>query len=100
MEEDDDNPQQRGGGAAGVWILFLSRVAGVVDLQLGDLGGHPPHGKGPGVFQDQVVRLLMGRLLRQKPDGKWQYTLAATSREEAGFQTMEEYIRRRQNTVA
>ena len=28
------------------------------------------------------------------------YTSVATSREEAGFLTMEDYIRRRQNTVA
>ena len=54
-----------------------------------------------GGFQDQVARRLTGRLLRQKTDGKWEYTsAAAAAREEAGFQTMQEYIRRRQNTVA
>ena len=48
MEEDDINTQQGGGGAAGVHILFKSRGAGGDDLRIGDLGGHPPHGKCPG----------------------------------------------------
>ena len=48
MEEDDQNPQQEGGGAAGVWLLLLSRGAGGVYCWLRYLGGHPPHGKGPG----------------------------------------------------
>ena len=42
---------------------------------------------------------MMGRLPRGKPDGKWKYTLSAAAREEAGFQTMEEYIQQQQNTV-
>ena len=41
----------------------------------------------------------MGRLLRRKPNRKWTYTSAETAREEEVFQTMEEYIRRRHNTV-
>ena len=45
MEEYDKNPQQGGGGAAGVWVLFLSRGTGGVALHIGDLGGHPLHGK-------------------------------------------------------
>ena len=32
--------------------------------------------------------------------GKWEYTLATTAREEAGFETTEEYIWQRQNMVA
>ena len=36
----------------------------------------------------------MGRLPRQKTDRKWKYTSAAEEIEEAGFWTMEEYIRR------
>ena len=32
-------------------------------------------------------------------DGKWRYTSEAMAREEAGFLTMEEYVRRHQNTV-
>ena len=43
-------------------------------------------------FQDQVSRQLTGRLPWQKPNRKWKYTSEATSREEAGLQTMEEYI--------
>ena len=41
----------------------------------------------------------MGWLLRRTQDGRWRYTSAASAREKAGFLTMEEYIRRRQNTV-
>ena len=50
-------------------------------------------------FQGQVARRIMGHLPRRKPERKWTYTLAATAREDAGFQTIEEYIRRRQNMV-
>ena len=46
------------------------------------------------------MQRLTGRLPRKKPDGKWKYTSAAAAREEVGFQTMKEYIRQRQNTVA
>ena len=51
-------------------------------------------------FQDQVAQRLTGRLLRRKPHGKWKYTLLAAARDKAGFQTMEEYLRQQQNTVA
>ena len=40
----------------------------------------------------------MRRLLRQKTDGMWEYTLKETVWEETGFQTMEDYIRRQQST--
>ena len=62
----------------------------------------PRMGRVLGGFQDQVARRLTGRLPRQKTDGKWEYTLAAAAaaRDEAGFQTMQEYIWRRQKTVA
>ena len=53
-----------------------------------------------GGFQYQVARRLTGRLPRRNSDGKRKYTLAAAARKEAGLQTMEEYIRRQQNTVA
>ena len=56
-------------------------------------------GKALGGFQDQVARWLTGRLPRRTLDRKWTYTSAATAQEEAGLLTMEEYIRRRQNTV-
>ena len=59
----------------------------------------PRMGMALGMFQDQVARRITGRLLRQKPDGKWTYTSAATAREEVGILTMEDYIRWRQNTV-
>ena len=51
-------------------------------------------------FQGQVARRIMGHLPRRKSERKWTYTLAARAREDAGFQTIEEYIRRRQNMVA
>ena len=53
-----------------------------------------------GRFQDQVAQSLMGRLPRLKTDGKWEYNLEATAREEVGFKIMEEYIRKRNNTAA
>ena len=43
-----------------------------------------------GFFQDQVARRLTGRLLQRKTDEKWEYTLAAMKREEAGLQMMEQ----------
>ena len=51
------------------------------------------------IFQDQVDWRLTGQLLRQRLDWKWEYTLTATARAEAGFEPMETYIRRRKNTV-
>ena len=60
-----------------------------------------PHmGKDLEGFQAQVARRLIGWLPRRTPDGKWIHTSAATVREEVGFLTMKEYIRRRHNTVA
>ena len=41
-------------------------------------------------FQDQLERRLKGRLPRKKTDGKWEYTSAATTRKDSGFQIMEE----------
>ena len=43
---------------------------------------------------------MTGRIPQRTQDGRWRYTSAAAAREEAGFLTMEKYIRRRQNTVA
>ena len=59
----------------------------------------PRMGRVLGGFQDQVARPLTGQLLRRRADGKWEYNSTATAREEAGFETMEECIRRSQNTV-
>ena len=53
-----------------------------------------------GGFQDQVEQQLTRRLLWRHKYGKWEYTSATATREEAGFEVMEEYIWRRQNTVA
>ena len=47
-----------------------------------------------------MARRLTGRLSQRTPDGKWRYTLAETARGEAGFWTIEKYIRRQQNIVA
>ena len=46
-----------------------------------------------GGFQDQLERRLTGQLLRRREDGKWHYTLAEAVRADAGFETMETYIR-------
>ena len=58
-------------------------------------------GKALGSFYTQVARRLMRQLTRRKMYGKCIYTSAeAAAREAAGFLAMEEYVRRRQNTVA
>ena len=46
-------------------------------------------------FQTQVAGRLTG-----PTEGKWRYTAEAVARKEAGFLTMEEYVRGRQDTVA
>ena len=51
-------------------------------------------------FQYQVVRQLMRRLPRRRSDESWDYTLSEAAIEEARFESMETYIRRRQNTSA
>ena len=63
-------------------LLFISETWAVT----------PRMGRALGGFQDQVAIRLTGRLLWPKPDGKLKYTLVATARDEAGFQTMGEYI--------
>ena len=60
----------------------------------------PCMGKALGGVQTQVMRRLKGKLPLRTTDGKWRYTSEAMAREEAGFLTMEEYVRRHQNTVA
>ena len=42
---------------------------------------------------------MTGRLLRKREDNKWEYILTEEARAEVGFDTMEAYIRKRQNTV-
>ena len=60
----------------------------------------PRMGKALGGFQTQVTRRLAGQLLQRTTVDTWEYTSAAAAREAAGLLMMEEYIRRRQNTVA
>ena len=57
-------------------------------------------GTAMGGVHTQVERSLTGQLPRRTADGTWKYTSTAAAREAAGFLTMEEYIRRCQNTVA
>ena len=40
-------------------------------------------------FQDQVTRILTGRLPWQSLNGRWENTLAEAEKVEAGFETME-----------
>ena len=51
-------------------------------------------------FQTQLARRLMGQIPQRTIYGMWRYTSMAVAREAAGFLKMEEYVRRRQNTVA
>ena len=60
----------------------------------------PCMGQALGGFQDQVKWQLTERLPWQRGYGKWEHTVAEAAREEAGLETMETYIWRRQNTVA
>ena len=60
-----------------------------------------PHmGQVLGGFQEQVMQRLTRRLLRWREDGKWEYTSSESARADAGFETMETYIRQSQNMVA
>ena len=60
-----------------------------------------PHmGKALGGFQTQLEKRLTVQLPWRTTDREWKYTRAAAAREAAGFLTMEEYVRRRHNTVA
>ena len=51
-------------------------------------------------FQNMVVQRLTGRKTRRKVKGRWEYPPLAAAMEEAGFEEIELYITRRQNTVA
>ena len=51
-------------------------------------------------FHHQVARRLTGRLPRKSANNQWIYPPVAETLHLAGFFTMKEYIRRRQNTVA
>ena len=59
----------------------------------------PRMGRDLGGFQDQVARRLTDLIPQQKTDEKREYNLVAAAREEAGFQTTEEYIRQQNNMV-
>ena len=60
---------------------------------------NPRMGRVLGWFQDQVEWKLTGRILRWQGDGRWEFTFAEAAREDLGLETMETYIRRRQNMV-
>ena len=51
-------------------------------------------GSNLGGFQGQVAPWLTGWIPRRKIDRKREYTSSAMAKEEAGFQTIKEYIRR------
>ena len=59
----------------------------------------PCTGRFLGGFLYQVVQRLTMRLLWQREEGKWGYSSTEAFRAEAGFEMMETYIWRRQNTV-
>ena len=52
MEEDVPDTNQGGSDASGVRLLLKSRDTGGTDLRIGDLGGHPLNGHGPGGVSD------------------------------------------------
>ena len=59
----------------------------------------PRMGTALGGFQTQVERRLTVQLQWRITDGTWKYILTAASRDLEGLLKMEEYVRRRQNTV-
>ena len=52
----------------------------------------PRTGRALGELHEQVAQHLTVRILRRKTDKMWEYTSAGAAREEAGLQTMEDYI--------
>ena len=42
-----------------------------------------------GGFQDQVAQIMLGRLLRRRLDGKWEYTSVDAARSETWFESLE-----------
>ena len=54
VEEYVADTQQGGSDILGVRLPFKSRDTGGTSLWSGDLGGHPPHGNGPGGDSDLV----------------------------------------------
>ena len=50
-------------------------------------------------FHSRVARFLTGRHIRQDADGTWHYPPTAGVLEEAGLETVDEYIQRRRDTV-
>ena len=72
-------------------VLIFSAETWVINPRMGQvLGG----------FQYQVARRLEGCLPQWRIDGKWEYTSAEEARAEVGFEPMETYIRKRQETAA
>ena len=51
-------------------------------------------------FQNRFVRRLIGRQLRRRGDGSWDYPPLVAEMEEEGFEEIGTYVTRRQNTVA
>ena len=74
-------------------FFFKSVVQAVLLFGLEAWVVTPCMGRVLGGFQNQAAQRLTGRLPQHKTDGNWEYTSASTAREEAGFQTMEDYIR-------
>ena len=76
------------------WVsgFFFKTVAQAVTLFGAETWVPPPPcmRRVMGGLQYQVARILMGQISWRKIDGKGEYTSAATAREEAVFQTMEE----------
>ena len=61
---------------------------------------NPCMGRFLGGFQYQMVRQLRGRLSLRRSDGRWEYTSSEVEREDTGFEPMETYIWKNQNTGA
>ena len=53
-----------------------------------------------GEFQHKVARKIMGKQIRRLPGSGWEYTTLGEVMQEAGLEEVEQYVVRRQNTVA
>ena len=90
----------REGAEPRVSVFFFKSVVQSVFLFGSEIWVVTPHiGRVLGFFQDQVAQRLTGRLPRRKTNRKWEFTSGEKTRGVAGFQMMEQYIRRQQNTV-
>ena len=87
---------RREGARPRVFVFFFKAAVQLVLLFVAETWVITPcMGRVLGFFQDQVVRRLTGRLPLGRLERRWEYNLAEEVREEAGFDPIKTYIRKR-----